>query len=234
MTVQFVHQLDGLRRRSVRLGDLVQDILREACESIFHTDDALARRVVARDCDVDVEEVAIEREVIRLLALYQPVGSDLRLLCAILKVTNDLERVADCAVNIAERAGRLTMDVNHWEGQAIRDLGRLVGQTLGEAIGSYSDQCDSAASAVLTRDTEIDGMYAGFVRRLVAESPSETRSLSVNLDLLSIAKNLERIADHAMNVAEDVIYFRTGSIIRHKLGTSRNGPSREANGGPLP
>ena len=103
MTAHFVNLLDQLRRRSLRMASQVEDIVQEACESVFQSDETLARRVLGRDEEVDREEVAVETEVVRLMALYQPVGIDLRLLCTVLKVNNDLERIADCAVNIADQ-----------------------------------------------------------------------------------------------------------------------------------
>jgi uncharacterized membrane protein YjjB (DUF3815 family) len=107
MTAHFVNLIDELRRRSLRLASQVEDMLLEASDVIFHPVETLAQRILLRDEEVDEEEVRIETEVIRLLALYQPVGSDLRLLLTILKVTNDLERIADCAVNIAGRSKHL-------------------------------------------------------------------------------------------------------------------------------
>src|SRR5512135_3320742 len=103
MSTHFVNLLDDLHRRSLRMASQVEDMLHEACETIFEANRPLAVRVIARDAEVDAAEVEVESEVIRLLALYQPVGIDLRTLATILKINSDLERIADCAVNIAER-----------------------------------------------------------------------------------------------------------------------------------
>jgi len=218
MTTHFVNLLDELRRRSLRMASLVEDMVQEACDALFSADMALANRVVARDRDVDSEEVQVEAEVIRLLALYQPVGSDLRLLCTILKVNNDLERVADCAVNIAERARHLPLNFDTPRLNELRNLAARARQILRDAVQAYSAEDDAAAGKILAADDAVDALYAQFIRELIADSPPAPDGMASHLDILSVAKNLERIADHATNVAEDVIYLSTGRIVRHQTG----------------
>jgi phosphate transport system protein len=160
--------------------------------------------------------VEVESEAVRLLALFQPVGVDLRLLCTILKVNNDLERIADCAVNMAERACHLEP---HWVVDQVAEMGQLcpvVRQVLRDSIRAYSNQDAEAASAVLGQDPMVDALYAQIIRGVIARGANSPSSLASHLDLLSAAKNLERIADHATNIAEDVIYLCTGSIVRHR------------------
>jgi len=203
---------------------LVEDILQEACEAVFEQDDALARRVVARDEDVDREEVKVESEVIRLLALYQPVGSDLRWLCAILKINSDLERVADCAVNIAERASHMSPEFVRTHESDIMQLATLVRQHLRNAIRAYASEDAEAAKALRTRDDVVDALYAQFIRAVVGQTAQGPGGLAAFLDVLSVAKNLERIADHATNIAEDVIFLTTGQIVRHSNGNAEPKP----------
>ncbi len=215
MTAHFVHLLDELRRKSLRMASLVEDVLQEACEAVFDGDDALARRVVARDEDVDTEEVEVETEVIRLLALYQPVGSDLRLLCAVLKVNNDLERIADCAVNIAERASHLDHEFAKTQEDDVRGLATAVRQVLRQACQAYATEDEEQARRVLVKDDAIDALYGQFVRAVIPQTVEAPQSVAQFLDVLSVAKNLERIADHATNIAEDVVFLATGKIVRH-------------------
>lgn len=220
MTAHFVSLLDQLRRRSLRMASQVEDLLYEACEVIFECNPDLALRVMHRDEEIDAAEVEVEAEVIRLLALYQPVGKDLRLLCAILKVNSDLERVADCAVNIAERA-------RHEEVQAIarripelKQLGPVVRQILRDAVEAYSNDDAEMAYRVGEQDAAIDALHGQIVRNIVANADHTERSadtMRAQLDVLSIAKNLERIADHATNIAEDVVFCTTGEIVRHQF-----------------
>lgn len=212
MTAHFVDLLDELRRRSLRMASLVEDVVGEALEALAQQGEALARRVIARDEDVDAKEVKVESEVIRLLALYQPVGSDLRLLCTVLKVNNDLERVADCAVNIAERALHLDPSQVTAFGEEFQRLGPIVQRMLRHAVQAYASQNPEEAGRVLLEEESVDALYGQLIRTAVGHD----MSIAPLLDLLSVAKNLERIADHATNIAEDVIFLATGEIVRHR------------------
>jgi phosphate transport system protein len=216
MTAHFLSQLEALRRRSLRMASQVEDMVQEGCEAIFEPDERLAQRVIERDAEVDSAEVEVEAEVIRLLALYQPASVDLRLLCTILKVNNDLERVADCAVNIAERA-------RHWELQAaarqiaeLKQLCPAVRRSLRTAVHAYSADDADAARGVIEEDEAIDALYGQIMRRVANVITASPETIAGYVDLLSVAKNLERIADHATNIAEDVIFLSTGKIIRHQ------------------
>ncbi|MBK9119291.1 MAG: phosphate signaling complex protein PhoU [Phycisphaerales bacterium] len=215
MSTHFVNLLNDLRRRSLRMASQVEDIVHEACEAVFSTDEALALRVIARDEEVDAAEVEVEAEVVRLLALYQPVGSDLRALCTILKVNNDLERVADCAVNLAERARAGVVQALAQRSAQLKQLCPAVRQSLRNAIRAYSDGDAEIAAQIRQEDQGIDALHVKMVRDVVALSGLAAEEIAAYLDLLSVAKNLERIADHATNIAEDVIFMSTGRIVRH-------------------
>jgi phosphate transport system protein len=178
-------------------------------------DESLARRVLARDNEVDRDEVAVETEVVRLMALYQPVGIDLRLLCTILKVNNDLERVADCAVNMAERARHQEVQPLAERCAELKQMAPVVRQSLRGAEQAYSAEDEDVARRVLAEDEQIDALYGQIVRRVVAGAAESPDEIAAYLDLLSVAKNLERIADHATNIAEDVVFLATGDIVRH-------------------
>ena len=216
MTVHFVNLLEELQRRSLRMASLVEDMVEEACEAVFEPTDALARRVIIRDAEVDSEEVQVESEVIRLMALYQPVGSDLRLLCTVLKVNNDLERIADCAVNIAERAYHLDVGNVYQEAADLKEMFPTVRSILRKALQAYSSGNVASAKEVLVGDDVIDALYGQIIRRIVDKASSSPDVMASHLDVLSVAKNLERIADHATNIAEDVIFLSTGRIVRHR------------------
>jgi phosphate transport system protein len=215
MTAHFVNLLDDLRRRSLRMASQVEDMVEEACEAVFRSDEYLARRVIARDSEVDAEEVEVEKEIIRLMAQYQPVGADLRLLCTVLKVNNDLERIADCAVNIAERARKLDVQSLANANPDLRRMGPLVRRVLRAAVHAYNLEDENAARIVLKDDAAIDVLYQQIARQVVSASSESPETVSAQLDLLAVAKALERIADHAMNIAEDVIFLTTGAIVRH-------------------
>ncbi len=216
MTAHFVDLLDNLRRRSLRMAQLVEEVVQEACAAVFQADVEKAKRVVLRDNDVDLEEVEVESEVIRLLALYQPVGSDLRLLCTVLKVNNDLERIADCAVNVAERARHVDARTLAGPYEDLRQMGPIVVHMLHNAVKAYGSQVVDDAQRVLLEEDAVDALYGQIIRRLVAEASVSPAKIASFLDVLSVAKNLERIADHATNIAEDVVFVCTGEIVRHR------------------
>lgn len=216
MTAHYVSMLEAVRRRSLRMASEVEDMVQQACETITTNDKSLAREVIDRDVSIDAAEVEVEAEVISLLALYQPVGADLRLLCSILRVTADLERVADCAVNIAERARHLEVQPLARREADFGELCDAVIRALRSAVQTFRTNNSDAARTIIARDEAIDALYAQIVRSVVAEADRSPASLSAHLDLLSVAKNLERIADHATNIAEYVIFLSTGKIVRHQ------------------
>jgi len=216
MTAHFVDLLNDLKRRSLRMASLVEDILQEACDSVLRNDENLAARVVERDQDVDSEEVAVEAEVIRLLALYQPVGSDLRQLCTVLKVNNDLERIADCAVNIAERARHLNARTMGSLYRDLEQMGPAALRMLRNAVKAYSAANVEEAQKVFQEEEAVDALYGQIIRKIVTDAAGSPDNIASFLDFLSVAKNLERVADHATNIAEDVVYVSTGEIVRHR------------------
>jgi len=216
VTAHFVDLLDGLRRRSLRMASLVEDVVQQAVEAILQSDAGLAQRVVQRDQCVDREEVEVEAEVIRLLALYQPVGADLRLLCTVLKVNNDLERIADCAVNVAERARHVDVRTLSAPFEDLKQMGPIVEHMLGNAVKAYASQKVEDAEKVFLEEEAVDALYGQIIRRVVDEGVKAPARMAAYLDLISVAKNLERIADHATNIAEDVVYVCTGEIVRHR------------------
>lgn len=217
MTAHFVQQLDDLLRQSLRMASQVEDMLQQACDAVFSGDAVGALEVIERDHEIDHAEVQIETEVIRLLALFQPVGVDLRRLCTILKVNNELESIADSAVNIAERARHQVIQDLARESIELKELIPGVRQALRKGVEAYARDNVSIAYEVLGGDSAIDALYAQIVQNAVAEPSRSAEGMAAQLDLLSVAKNLERIADEAGTIAKEVIFLSTGEIIRHRV-----------------
>lgn len=218
MTAHFVNLLDELQRRSLRMASTVEHVIHESIEAVAHADHQLAQRIIDRDEDIDQEEVVIEAEVLRLMTLFQPMGSDMRRLCTILKVNGDLERIADCAVNIAERVRHL--DVNALRTPAVVELKQIepiVRKMLHNVIQAYATTDKELAHQVRDEDDIVDAMYGQCIRSIIADASQTPDDMARHLDIMSIAKNLESIADHTCNIAEDVIYQATGEIVRHRL-----------------
>lgn len=216
MTAHFVELLDELMRRSLRMARAVEHMLAEACTAAANVDGDLARRLIRQDSEIDQEEVAVEAETLRLMTLFQPMGSDMRKLCTILKVNGDLERIADCVVNIAERVKHLPPEAMEPYASDLKQIYPFVRRMLHDVLHAYSMVDKDIAQRLRSEDDVIDAIYGQFIRKLVAQAARSPELLASHLDVLSIAKNLERIADHITNIAEDVIYLATGQIIRHR------------------
>lgn len=224
MPHHFIDRLEELKARIARMTALVQQSAEQAVQSVLTADAGLAQQVLAMDGRIDEEEVQIEKGAIDLLALHQPAASDLRLITIIIKANSDFERIADCAVNAAQRvlplvrsSGSETLpgSSNYHAPPDMRLMANSVLATLRDTIKAFN-LCDQAlARQVIRGDDVVDALYHQIVQDMIARV--ETAGTDANLELsnVMIAKNLERMADHCTNIAEDVIYAHTGRIIRH-------------------
>lgn len=220
MATHFQDLLSDLRNRISRMSAMVQQVVEQSIEAIDRLDPKLARSVIDSDAAVDEEEVHVEHAAINLLALYQPAAVDLRLITTIIKVNSDLERIADCAVNIAQRVLPLA-GADSLDGKLPADLARLarnVASTLRDSIKAFNTLDEVQARKVLHGDDIVDALYSQIVQDALTTLESPTRAGDTNTILanIMIAKNLERIGDHCTNIAEDVIYVCCGRIVRHR------------------
>ena len=225
MAVHFLREVDQLKQRILALSAIVETQLHTAIKSLHERNRDSARIVIERDAEVDQMEVAIEEECLKILALYQPVTGDLRFIIAVLKINNDLERIGDLSVNIARKAVALSkysdfifpFDLNEMAKRAVA----MVEQSLDALVQLDSER----ARKVCSMDESVNKMKRN-ARRLTVEAikqdPQTTEPL---LRLLAASRNLERIADLATNIAEDVIYMVEGHISRH--GSDRAGESAD-------
>jgi phosphate transport system protein len=216
MVKHMQRELEKLQRGLLSLSAVVEEAVRKAVQALEQRDVPLAQSVIETDLDIDQAEVDLEEECLKLLALYQPVAMDLRLIVAVLKINNDLERIGDLAVNIAERAVFLAgQDVVQSEFD-FEGMARKAQQMVKMALDSLVNQDSSLARQVLAMDDEVDAMNRQMyeqVREGIRRHPDQ---LVAHTHLLSASRHVERIADHATNIAEDVVYMVEGSIIRHR------------------
>lgn len=218
MTVHFFRELDQIKRSLLSLCAIVEEQVRDAVRALLQRDEELAGRVEYRDKDVDGREIEIEEECLKILALYQPVAVDLRLLVAALKINNDLERIGDLAVNIA-RKGRALADVPAFT--IPFDLGGMsekVEAMLHDSLDALVNLDANLANDVCSRDDAVDAMKREIrvgAEEMIRKNPDDTPPL---MRVMAAARNLERIADCATNIAEDVIYMIEGKIVRHHEG----------------
>jgi phosphate transport system protein len=216
MSHHFADLLDALRARIARMTALVQDIVEKSVESVVNLDDNLARSAMGADDRIDEEEVNIERQAIDLLALYQPAASDLRMITMIIKVNGDFERIADCAVNVAQRVPLLAKMGDYIVSSDLRLMANTVVSTLRDTINAYNLSDIDLAKQVLRADDVLDALYHQIVQETLGVLESEQHRANRDLSTIMIAKNLERIGDHCTNIAEDIVYVQSGRIIRHR------------------
>lgn len=195
---------------------LVEENLQYAVKSVTERNTSLADRVIDTDPEIDSQEIEVEEDCLKILALHQPVAADLRYVIAVLKINNDLERIADLAVNIAERTKFLA---SRPETPVPFDLAGMLAATVAlvkKSVDSLVEHNAEQAHEVILEDDTVDDFHReayDAVQRQIKASPENVEIL---VSMLSVSRNLERIADHATNVAEDVIYMIEGEIVRHQ------------------
>lgn len=220
MSRHLLHAIDDLKERMALLGATVQQAVALAVEAVLNGDAEKADQVARGDRAIDVAEVALEEECLKVFALYQPVGRDLRLMVGILKLNSDLERIGDLAVSVAGNAGHLDA-AGHPELKAL--LAQLAARSqsmIHQGLDCLMRQDARLALDVCAADDEVDRLYTAVRSSIqqVISLPGEPRDLprvEALLRMVHTARSLERMADHATNIAEDVIYMVTGEIPRH-------------------
>ncbi len=224
MSIHLQLEIRHLQRLLLGLGGSVEQMVGDAVRALEQKDTVLARQVVTRDDMIDRAEVEIEEECLKALALYQPVATDLRCIVTVLKINNDLERIADLAANIAERAVNLVELPPPVLEFDFQEMAQKVRRMLNRSLDSLVRRDAEMARLVMEADDRVDAMH-GSIYRLVSTAAAAHPEHTIGfLQMLSISRNLERIADHATNIAEDVIYMLEGEIVRHQGSQKGNPP----------
>ena len=209
----FAEELEQLTADVAAMGGLAESLLSDALESVVTRDADLARETVARDARIDQMQRDIEKQIIRVLALRQPIAQDLRLCIGALKIVADLERVGDLAKSIARRVPTLNDSDPTSFVASVDRMGKLVQGHLHQVLNAYATSEINQAVGVWERDDDIDEHYNAMFRELVNAMTTEPDMIEPGAHLLFVAKNLERIGDHATNIAEVVHYLVTGREI---------------------
>jgi len=207
--------LTQLRKSLLEMASLVEAQIAESIQSLVDRNEALARKVLEREAQVNEQEIQIEEEVMRFLARFQPEAEDLRTAIMILKINNDLERVGDHAENIAYASLDL---LQYPPVKPLIDLPRMARIAQGmlhDALDAFVERDTAKARAVLTRDDEVDALRDQVVRELITHIAARPQVVEPALKLIQVAKDLERVGDLATNVAEDVVYMVEGRIVKH-------------------
>ena len=215
MGAHLQREIDRLKKQVLSLCSLVEGQVEKALRAVMDRDEALAEEVERDDLEIDHREIEVEEECLKTLALHQPVAVDLRMIISALKINNDLERIGDMAVNIARKARGLRDDPPP---AVANDLGTMWTKTqamLRDSIDALVNLDAAAAQDVCRRDDEVDAIKGSIrkeVEEILGRQPERVGPL---LKILAVSRNLERIADLATNIAEDVIYLVEGRIARH-------------------
>jgi len=217
MSIYFFKEMGRVKNDILSLSAMVEERLHKAALAVINRDSDLADEVIANDADVDAMEVDIEEELLKIMALNQPVAVDLRFLVATLKINNDLERIGDLAVNIAERAQVLSRNVHETMPVDLAPMSQAAELMLHDSIDALVNLNARAATVVCRQDDVVDKMQHDIDLTIKAHMARETDKdvIDVLVALLRVARDLERVADHATNICEDLIYMTDGRIIRH-------------------
>lgn len=216
MAKHLQQEMDKLKERSLRLSAHVESSVGQAVKALVERDLPLAESVISGDDQINRWEVELEEECLKILALHQPVANDLRYVIAVLKLNNDLERIGDLAVNIAERVRFLAKQPPVEISFDYSKMASCTQAMVKKAHESLLNRDAGLAREVCRADEEVDGMNRQAYQMVEKEAKAHPDGIESLLHLLSCARHLERIADHATNIAEDVIYLVDGEIIRHR------------------
>ncbi len=215
MKEHFSVQLEDLRRNLILMGGEVERQIQHAIEALTEVDEKKAADVIAADAEIDRMEMVVEEQAVHLLALQQPVAVDLRFLVAVLKINNDLERIGDHAVNIAEGAERLAgqkpfkpfIDINY--------MAEVAMSMLKQSLDAFVNRDASLAKQVIKKDDILDDKNVSLIRELLTYMAEYPNLITYCLELISISKNLERVGDLASNICEDTIYMAEARWVKH-------------------
>ena len=211
----FEEELGTLQTRLLEMGGLAEERVRAAVQGLVARELDVTERVLRGDEPINQLHVEIDERCFRLLALYQPMATDLRSIVAAVKINSDLERVGDLAVNIAEAARRYAMHAPVKQLIDIPRMGDIAQEMLHDALDAYVRRDMTLARSVLNCDDELDGLKTQVFRELLTYMLQDASTIEPALDLILVSRHLERIGDHATNIAEDVIFMVSAEDVRH-------------------
>lgn len=211
----FEQELDELRTTLIRMASLVDEQIDGGVQAILTSDVSLAQSVISKDREVDLYDNEIDHLCMRIFALTQPVAVDLRLLMAALKINNELERIGDIAVNLAERVEPLTAFKTFVERTSIEAMAQGARKMVKDAIDAFVNNDANLARTVLESDDKIDQLDAKNFNTMIAIMKESPENVIPGSHIMMVSRHIERLADHATNIAEDVIFIINARIIKH-------------------
>jgi phosphate transport system protein len=216
----FREELEALQGRLLEMGGLAEERVRAALHGLVQRDPAAINKVLSGDEPVNQLHIEVDNRCFRLLALHQPMATDLRAIVAAVKINTDLERVGDLAVNIAEASKRYIGHAPVKQLIDIPQMGDIAQAMLRDALDAYVKRDSELATKVLNEDDRLDSLKAQVFRDLLTHMLQNQGTVEPSLDLILVSRHLERIGDHATNIAEDVIFMVSALDVRHHLAGS--------------
>lgn len=216
MPIHLFREVDKLKKMVLALAAMVEENVRLAVKAVADRDAKGALAVIERDHDIDRMEVEVEEECLKIFALHQPVANDLRFIVAILKINHDLERIGDLAVSIAERAHELSRLAKPLADFDLMQMAEKAQLAVSRALDALINRDLQLAREIWLNDDDIDSRNRAIFQEVADEIRRHPENVEALLCLMSVSRNLERIADHAGSIAKDVIYMIEGDIVRHR------------------
>lgn len=219
---RFERALADLKQQVIAMGGLAESMITDAWQGVLTQDRALLERVLVKEPRLDQVQVDIDRDAVRLITLFAPVARDLRFLLTIARITAEIERMGDEAVDTCEYSA--FVDRPPEPGGDLRRMADCVLSMVREAVQVFAEERPDRAAGVMRLDAHVDTLYSRVVRDLLAAPPDAADARPRTAGLVLLARSLERIADHATNVCEEVLYFVEGADVRHQSGDRLLGP----------
>jgi phosphate transport system protein len=216
MTKHLHRDMESVQQDILAMSAMVEEMIHKACRALREKNWSLAKEVIEGDALIDEREVRVEEECLKILALHQPVAIDLRRTAAVLKINNDLERIADLAVNIAERAQCLADEDDFLVPPALGEMTKVATAMVRDALDSFVELDPLTARRVIDRDDVVDNYNRVVIEEMQKRMSACPEHIGAAMHCFSAARHIERIADHATNIAEDVVYLVEGEICRHR------------------
>jgi phosphate transport system protein len=215
MTKHFRKELETIKKRILTLGSMVEELVHDSVKAVDRVDANLADQIIKKDSEIDETEVDIEEECLKVLALHQPVAVDLRFIIAVIKINNELERIGDQAVNIAQRVQVIAKRPKPPFWFDYSEMGEKAQKMLRMSLDALVNMDVDLAYRVITMDDEVDQIKSDAYDKIKQAIQDLPERVGYYINLLLISRHLERLADHATNIAEEVIYLVEGEIFRH-------------------
>jgi phosphate transport system protein len=215
MERHFERELGELKSNLVAMGSLVDQQINEACNALFEGDQKLAERVIKTDAAVNDFDTLIDKQCQRIFALSQPVAIDLRLLMSALKINNEIERIGDIAVNIAERVEPLVMHQKFLHTTRLSEMAQIARIMVKDSLDAFVGNNPGIATRVLESDDVVDSLDRTVFRQMVAAMKADSSMIDPASHIIVLSRHIERLADHSTNIAEDVIFLVDAKIVKH-------------------